>query len=836
MVIRHRMVSLAVLAAFAAPAAAQSLPAPQDAVSESVTVTAQKREQNPIDVPIALTAYSNDTLNKLDIQEYDKLSLFVPGFEVQNQSPNDTGFVMRGITTDEGDAFAEPRVSIFQDGVSTSRNRGSYVELFDEERIEVAKGPQSTLFGRAALIGAVDVIQNKADPEAESFRFAAEGGNDKYGMLEGMANIPLTDDFAVRVAGRIKEREGYTDNLLGGPDFNSVNTKAARVSFGWRPSDGLRADIILNYEKDKPTGTSFKSGSIVPTDPATGAVIGDLGHNSGAALATVAGFENNQPLGLNRSVWGGTALLEDKFGGAFTLSSITAYRRFDSEEVFDPDGSSLPLAVMAEDSRGDQFSQELRLNYDDGGRVSGFVGSGYFYENNSERVPMLLDEQIVLALMTGQLNKAAPPPTAFFSSPTYIAGYAPLFLQGAAAQYGVALSNALASGIAANLQSGHWEQYENYGKTKSEDVYADVTLRATDKLEFEGGLRYSHDDKTSGYAAATNGRSVLAGFLAALSQPAAVRNQLLAALAASYEPLIPYSQLPNFGLASQPTAGNGDKVTRNFDDDGLAWRLTGRYAVADNSDLYASYARGRRPKVLTADSPAAPYADPDFTPVAAETVDSYEVGYKTLTFDGALRLDADFYYYRYNNFQTSIWQGTNQITTNAGKANAYGFESAANWTITSWAELFATYAYSHARFSGNSIYKGNMFRLTPDNKVSAGLSLHQPVADGTVTLLPTYTWQSKIFFNDNNSIPSEQGSALLPDLATDEYQKAYGLFNLRLTYTPDSGRYSVGAFVDNLFDQKYIKDAGNTGSDFGIPTYIAGQPRFYGVSVSFSAQ
>ena len=839
MSIQNRAVSLAVLAAVAVPteALAQSAPATQDTFIETVTVTAQKRAQDPIDVPISLTAYSSDFLKAVDIQEYDKLSLYVPGLEVQNQSPNNTGWVMRGITTDEGDAFAEPRVSIFQDGVSASKNRGSYVELFDEERIEIAKGPQSTLFGRAALIGAVNVIENKADPSARYFSFDAEAGNDQYGMIEGVANVPVTDDFAVRFAGRIKERDGYVPNLLGGADFNSTNTKAGRLSFDWRPTDSFKADLILNYEKDHPSGTSFKSGSITPTDPTTGAVIGDLSPYTGAALSTVPGFENNKPLGLDRSVWSTTLLAEDKLTSAMTLSSITGYRRFDSEEVFDPDGSSLPIGTFAEDARGDQFSQELRLNYDDGGMFSGFVGSNFFYENDSERVPELIDEQILLGLIAGQLNKAAPPPTAFFSSPTYIQGYAPLFLQGIAAHDGVALSSALASGIAANLQSGNLEQYENNGKTKSEDVYLDMTMRATDKLEFEGGVRYSHDDKTTGYSALTGSRSVLGGFIAALSEPAAVRNALLAGLASPLEPLIPYTQLPNFGLAQQPTAGNGNRITYNFHDNGLTWRLTSRYEVEENSDFYATYARGRRPQVVSADSTSvAPYATPTFTPVAAEVVNSYEVGYKTLTLGDRLRLDGALYYYTYTNFQTTIFQGTVQVTTNAGKANAYGFEGAANWALTDWADFFGTYAYSHARFAGASIYKGNQLRLSPDNKFSLGFSLRQPFADGTLTFLPTYVWQSKTFFNDNDSIPSEQGPALLPDLATNESQNAYGLFNMRLSYKPNAGHVTIGLFVDNVFDQRYLKDAGNTGSDFGIPTYIAGPPRFYGVSVSLSTQ
>lgn len=136
----------------ASPAFAQSDPqAAED--EEEIVVTAQLREQDPVDVPFALTAYNGEFLEDLGIEEFEELSQFVPGFEVQNQSPNNPGFVMRGITSDSGQSFIEPRVSVFQDGVSISKSRGSYVELFDMERVEIAKGPQSTLYGRGAGAG-----------------------------------------------------------------------------------------------------------------------------------------------------------------------------------------------------------------------------------------------------------------------------------------------------------------------------------------------------------------------------------------------------------------------------------------------------------------------------------------------------------------------------------------------------------------------------------------------------------------------------------------------------------------------------------------------------------
>lgn len=817
---------LALSAGLACAADIDAPAVPDGAQVEELVVTAQKREQRTLEVPIALTAYSGAMLDKLGVQEFDRLSTFVPGFQVQNQSPNNPGFVMRGITSDSGEATVEPRVSVFQDGVSISKSRGSYIELFDVQRIEVAKGPQSTLFGRGAMIGAVNVIQNKADPGALDWRVAAEGGNDGYGLFKGMVNLPLGDTLAVRLAGRYKERQGAIENVLGGRNLGSIDTGAMRLAVRWSPTAKLDADLIVNYEADHPTGTAFKSNSFNPTNIATGQALGDRNPNSPAGLSTAYGFEGGAPLGLKRFVQGATALVDYRFNDAWTLSSITAARHFASKEVFDPDGFSLPMFVFAEDARGTQYSQELRLNYDAGGKLSWFGGVSYFDEDAQTRVPLQFDERYALSLLTGQLTKPNPQPAAVLTNTAYLAALVTGLTRGAA-------SGATAQGIANNL-GVHTEQFTNYGTTKSWDVYGDATWRVTDRLELSAGLRYTSDDKSSGVASSVTQRSILGGVLGALSQPAATRQAILGALAVPGAANIPTSAaypIPMFGLFAQPTTGNGQISTQDFTDDGLTWRLVGRYELAPEASLYASYARGRRPKVLSSAAPGAPMAAGRFTPVAAETVDSYEAGAKSRLLGGALQAEGAVYYYSYDNFQTTVQRGAQIITTNAGKAESYGFEGQLAWQAASFAEVFATYGYNHGRFKAG-IRDGNRFRLSPDNKFSVGTSLHADLLRGRFTFTPIYSWQSKTFFDDDNDIPALQTNNLIPDLVQDEFQKSYGLLDLRLEYQPSFAHWKLGAFMTNVTDEKYVKDAGNTGDGFGIPTFIAGNPRYYGLTFS----
>lgn len=829
---------------------AQAQTADPETVLDEIVVTAQLRVQDPIEVPFALTAYSGEFLEDLGIQEFEELSAFVPGFLVQNQSPNNPGFVMRGITSDSGEATTEPRVSVFQDGVSISKSRGSYIELFDLERVEIAKGPQSTLYGRGALIGAVNVIQNKAD--VGRFDAAARAGLGDYDhrLVELMLNAPVGETAAVRFATRMKTRDGYVDNLLGGENYNAIETQAFRALAAFEPTPILRVDLIGNFQLDEASGTSFKSMAFSPQNPTTGEVLGGRAPWEGAALTPGTALDGGKTLGLDREVWGLTGLVRYDLNEALTLTSTTAWREFDSTEVFDPDGISLPLLTAIENAEGQQFSQEVRLNWDDGGAFSGFVGVGYFQEDGFQRTPTEFNERVALAQLAGLLDAA--PGVALTSHLPMAAYSSPALLNPILAGFG--LPAAAIPGIAANLKNSHRETGTNSSDLESFDVFGDLTWRPTDRLEFAAGVRYTQDEKITGYSTQVlNGRSILGGLLAlqqtqaqiaalvrqgtpaALQQAAALgafATGLVGRLATPGAADAPVSAaFPLFGLTFQPTAGNGSTIRQSLDDDGLTWRLTGRYALSDDASVYANYARGRRPKVLAARAPSVPFGAPTFTEVDSERVDSYEVGGKAAVMNGRLRLDGSVYVYNYENFQATIQEGTVFITTNAGEAESYGFEGQAFWSATDSLDLFGTYGYNHSRFT-TGIFDGNRFRLSPDNRASVGLIWRVPVAGGALEIQPTYTWQSEVFFDDNNDRPELQTGNFVPDTVVDEFQDSYGLLNLRVRYEPTGENWGIEVFGDNLLDEEYIKDAGNTGDGLGLPTFIAGEPRMYGVNVS----
>jgi len=816
-------VSLLSLAAAAPAFAADVTPATSDNDPASplgeVIITAQKRAQDPVEVPIAITAYSGKFLEAIGVKSFEELSAFTPGFLVQNQSNNNSGFVMRGITSDSGSSADEARVSIYQDGVSISRSRGSYVELFDMERVEVAKGPQSTLFGRGALIGAVNLVQNKASPGGFDWGLKAEGGTGGYFTGDAMVNFAFGNGSALRIAARTRQIDGYVDDLAGGDGYNSTDTQAVRVAYHIEPGD-LKLDLIGNYQVDDTTGTSFKSHTFNPTNPVTGAVLGDTGVASGATLSAGPGFEGGKDLGLDRKVYGLTALAEYRLSDSLTLSSITATRVFHSNEVFDPDGSSLPILTFAEDAKGRQQSQELRLRYDNGGRFSGFVGGNYFHETGSWRIPGQFDERLVLALLAGNtplgISRPNPQPLAVLTNPAYLTQVL---------QLGFGIPSSIAPGIVSNLKPIHRETFANYSENTAYDVYADGTFKLTDKFEITAGIRYTSEDREAAYASSVdNGRSILGILLAA---PTATNLFLAAQSNAVSNPA-----LPTVGLITQPTANNGDRFSKKISDSGLTWRLVGRYAASEDLSFYASYARGRRPDVISTSAPAAPLGSARFSVVDAEQVNSVEAGAKAKLAGGRVFLSGAVFHYDYDNFATSFRQGAQVVTLNAGKAKAYGFEGEARVQADDYWTLFATYGYNHARLK-SGLRAGNHFRLSPDNTFSVGAAFSHEALGGKLTFTPTYTWRSKMFFDDDNDRSDLQSAGLFPDTQVDEYQNAYGLLNVRVGFGAADDRWKVEAFVENLADRKYLKDAGNTGDAFGIPTFIAGRPRFMGVGVTF---
>jgi len=782
MTLKSRLLTAAALGALALTAPAAFAQDTTDEPTDVIRVTTQFREQSLADVPINVSAFDAERLEALDIVDFEDLAVFTPGLVVQEQSPNNTGYSIRGITTDSGEATSETRVAVFQDGVSITRSRGSYVELFDIERVEVAKGPQPTLFGRGALIGGINIIQNKAEDE---FSASVQVGAGNEGQVEarGHVNFALGENYGLRFAAVSRQRDGYIDNALGGEDLQGRDTQAVRMVLSGAPTERFTFDVIANYQQDTPPGTSFKSGSI----PAPG---GDTDPHSPAALSTFGGFEGGAPLGLDREVRGVTLLADFAINDAWTLSSITGWRDFAAVEVFDPDGTVLPFLAIAEDAVGEQFSQEIRLSYDNGGRLTGSAGALWFTEQGEQRIPIALDERVAQAFLAPTLAAGFGASVAQLEGLLALGGYPGVDLDNPFNPFPYSVAALLGQGQLVPLRDYYLEEASNRAETTSWDVFADASYAVTDRLTLTAGLRYTAEDKTS------------AGYGRSLSGPNFV----------------------TFGdTLIVPYTPNGAEVSQSGDFDDWTWRLAASYAVTDRINTWASFARGRRPDVISVDTASPSF----FSNAPAEIVDSLEVG-SFITFDRGT-VSGSVFYSEYENFQTTRFDPNTVsfITDNAGNATQYGLELQGDFDLAETANLFVSYAYNHATFDdtdsqGNALeLAGNRFRYAPEHSLSMGLDWQVARGDwGSVSLLPTWSWQSKFYFDNNND---RFGGAL--------QQSSYGLFNARLRYESRDERYHAEIYGSNLTNDEYLIDAGNTGGSFGIPTFIAGPPLLWGVRV-----
>lgn len=754
-------------------------------VQDEIIVTAQKRDQNIQDVPIAITVFTQDDLDRLGVQQFDDLADFVPGLEVQEQSANNPGFNIRGITSDSGSASIEPRVAIFQNGVPISRSRGSFVEVYDTD-VEVVRGPQPTLFGRSALIGAISLKARTPELDETGGYLRLGGGNLNHALVEGAVSVPLGDIAALRLAGRYKQRDGYIENLIG-EDLNGYQLGAVRGSLLFAPTDTLEATLIVDYQNDSNPGTSFKSGTFLPSTEDL-SQIGTIAPSRAAALSAIPGFKNDRGLGLERDFLSATLLVDYTLSDTLTLSSVSNYRSFDSSEIFDPDGFALPLFTFAEDAQGEQLFQEFRLGFDQD-RLSGFVGGSVFTEDGSQSVPLAYDLRAVQALLGGFLFSDLPG--------------APQTAPPLSALPGIVLNPA---GPNAGAPIGFYEEnFTNFGESTSWDLFGDMTVGITDRLDLTGGVRYTYDDKRSGYSANADAPSALTGA----------------------------------GIFVGGNIFNGGQAVYVEDTfDGLTYRLAANYDLSETSTVFANFGHGRRPEVLAyaANTAQGNILAENFVTIDAEETDAFEVGYRGQALDGRLQMDAVGYYYQYENFQTTVLnEAGTPVPVNGGNASGFGFEASAQVELSDHVLAFGNYAHNGVTFNaadgdGNpQIRAGNRFRLSPENTVTLGAVLQSEFTWGRLAFTPIYAWKSETFFDDDNDRLDLQTG----DFFVDEFQDAYGLLDLRLTFEPTKfDGLTLELFMENAADKDYLLDAGNTGDAFGIPTFIAGPPQTYGFYVS----
>lgn len=829
----------------------------------TAVVTTQKRRQTAIEVPVAVSAITGIGIQKMQLKGMDEMSAFIPGLEVQVQSPNNPGYVIRGVTSDGGVSYAQPRISVFTDGVSTSRSRASVAELFDMERVEVVKGPQGTLFGRGAEIGAVHLLRNKPTDRL-SGDFSVNFGTHLQRGAQGMLNTPFGEKVANRFAFSYDAHEGYIKNTEGGR-LNGKSSIALRNSTRFLFGENTTMHLVLDYQHDNAPGTSFKSQRVAARG-------GDTSPYSTASL------NGGDDLGIKRHTGGATLLLDHTLSTSLKLSGITGFRAFKCNEKFDADGSYLPLLDCQENARGTQFSEELRLHFDNGGCFTGFVGAGYFYENSRQESVVKSGLSYLYPAYIGNVIKESYGSQITGAVTGLSSGVDALIAQ-VGQLVGTEMATQLLSPLKESLEAlpAQWfpPSYDlETPVASSPDFYGDIektfqtflmqassnpmmaaymqmmglssSSSLSDILDVLGAsdaqvAQFAQLKALSGMAFGTQSEeSINYG----INQAAEVFADgswkiwkgltLTAGLRGTYEhqksgySSTTVATTPLGAIQFQPTGG-GARVWMS--DNYFSW--VGRVALNymfGRSNAYVSVSRGRRPGVLYFNNSA----DKEIH-LKPEIIVSYEAGVKGSLLEGEISYELSAYYYDWSHFQTSRLDEAsstvvcNYVADDAGKAHTLGLEVGLRYSPCRYFSIFGNYAYIDGKFNdgdGNGMaqeYAGNRFRLTPKHTFAVGADALIPVCGAAeVYLRPSYTWKSSVFFEDDND----------PALT----QSAYGLLNFTAGVRFGKGKinYDLSVYRKNTLNEKYLIDAGNTGNTIGFPTFIAGSPSQFGVQVRLS--
>ena len=829
---------------------------------EDIYVSTQKRKQTSVEVPIAVTAIDRARLDELNAYKIDEVSGFVPGFHAIVQSQNKGGYSIRGVTSDGMESFFQPRISVFCNGVSNSRLHGAVMEIFDMERIEVVKGPQGTLFGRGAEIGAIHYITKRPERIFSAQASANYGSYNQRG-LGGYVNMPFRHKFADRFAFSYDQHDGYIDNLAGG-NLNGKGTIALRNTLSFFHNDKSTLNLILDYQYDDTPGVSFKSKRLAP-------------EGSDISPYTSAYLNRGKDLGVKRHVGGLTLEYESELNSQFNISNTFGVRGAVGDEFYDADGTYMSILNCEEYAKNLQFSEEFRLNWDNHRNLNGFVGMGAMYETCEhtidikstlhylfpicvgprlkpyvEKLPVQVSEGVKQGLNAykEQLLQGKPQVVADMITEKFDtlqeSVYNELFTQMSdhldawfntlewveAPDFFSETKNTITNVLVENLNKlieanpgvktllGGATPEQLVASMNFDDMLAD--LKKYSNLPLGTDYNENETDKS---------RNFETDIFADLNWNIAKGLYLTFGLRGTYEK-------QEFGYYSTsmtaPLVGkmvyaptNGETLWTNKDYYSWVGRFVVNYMPNKFNNIYLSVAKGRRPGVVYFN-----YMPDSQIELKPEETYNFEMGFKGNVFKNALSYAVSTYYYTWRHFQSSTMQMTDKGTLgfandDNGKANCFGAEFSMKYYFSRFVTMFTDITYFDGKFADKGVdgkeqeMAGHRFRLSSKNTFDCGFDIKIPIrSEYLLYIRPNYFYRSKMYFNEEND---EEFS-----------QDGYGLLNATagVKFTAGNLEYDFGVWGKNITNTEYIIDGGNAGKVIGFPTFIAGAPATFGIKVS----
>ncbi|MEM9667734.1 MAG: TonB-dependent receptor [Pseudomonadota bacterium] len=844
---RHKSVllgSAAALALATAPATAQD--DAQGNTDEGVrqlgeiTVTATRREASIQDVPIAVSAFSPETLDRQGVFDVTNLESVTPSFNI-NSSDTATGgstLRVRGVGTTGNNIGLESSVAVFVDGVYLSRPGVALGDLVDLEQLELLRGPQGTLFGRNTSAGALNITTRKPSLDTfDAFANATYGNFDLFNVQAGFSAPIIEDRLGVRFSGAYTRRDGFIDSLSG-PSSNDSNDRDRYLIRGQAMLDlddfgtfrligdyseaNERCCFAVFFE-DTPAAALFGAAGL---DPTGGAPFqepdarNDLQSNSD-------NFSN--PF----EQWGisGEYNVDLPFG---SLTYIGAFRDFEDAtfrntdfvglNIFtvgaSPEAMALPGMPFDPNNNASSIetqTHELRLNgtlFED--RIDWLFGLYYSDELiNAEGSLTLLDE-FQSGVSVGTLGSAAN------------------------------LLNIFSQGVDA---TGDFATNSFRQDAESFSIFTHNVISITDNLDFTVGLRYVDETKDGTFEQVAGEHDACLATLGNAAGISAISPDLVGTAVAlncfvftaptvdRLAEIAPGQELNPLAQALLP-----QEFDDTFEDDELVYTLRASYALTPDVTLFGGFTHGFKSGGFNLDASAAVAGfDPRFE---SEEIDVWEFGIKSTLFDGRARANLTVFHQDISDFQVLEFTGVQFVTFNVDQAFATGFEIETLAQITDFLTANFDLTYSDARYPNDCAVQdptdpgfnlqaanlcGGDLTNAPEVVGVFGLTYEQPVINGRFNL----------FANANVRFESERRTSTQPsvlDLNDDtplagDIQDENAKLNLRLGFGSEDGLWQVEVWGRNVTDQITRNVAFNIPLRGSARGQFLQDPRTFGVTV-----
>jgi outer membrane receptor protein involved in Fe transport len=741
----------------------------RDASLEVITVTARKRAESLQRVPVSVSALSGEKLADATIERIQELDAYVPSLTM-SETGIGTTISLRGIFSGVNPGF-EQSVGTYVDGIYRGRPQQIRMPFLDLARVEILRGPQSILFGKNSIAGALNIItaQPASEPErAVSARYNPEFHEQEYaGVLSG----PLSERVRARLAGQYRDGDGHIENLTLSRSEPAREEWGLRASLDWDATENLAISFKAEHGEFDVLGRSIEVFREFPaaSPPASGGfagltygqILAAMGQDS-SVLNNTQDFARSSNGDVSNNQTEEYVLTARWNAGGHEITAVTGYSAYSFEDACDCDfiGANVFAIPLGEDF--DQFSQELRLASPVGQPLAYVTGLYFEQADLDYRDALVIDPGSVLV-------------TIIDANPTLPRGSG-------------------TTGLADTATPRRFEQRSN-----AYAAFAQGTWNVGDRLRLTGGLRYTWEKKEAS-------RILQIGSASGGAVPDPALTSALYAAA--------------FNLRAHSIAGERTE-------DSLLPSVIAEWDASDDVLTYASWSRGSKSGGFDARSNNPPANSGSFE-FEDEQADTFEVGAKA-RLGGALELNAALYHTDFHDLQVSVFDGVLGFNVgNAAKARVQGLELDARWAATAGLTFSAALTYTDFEFDE---YFGQCFFGQPPDapdgiNCSYAGKTNEFVANWGAVISSEYRralagrleWAlslDAIYSSDYNRSPT---------LDPQQVQKAYTLLNARLALRDRNGRWELAVLGHNLTDEVVMSFGGDVplaARTFGAPGYAA---------------